>query len=97
MSVLETCVRDDLNRVAPRRMAVLDPLKLVLVNWPAGVTLEDAHLFLEFITISGTVAAEIPVTVTLPLAYNDPVGEWTIALTDLFGADTEQRVTINVE
>ena len=34
MSVLETCVRDDLNRVAPRRMAVLHPLKVVLENYP---------------------------------------------------------------
>jgi glutaminyl-tRNA synthetase len=34
MSVLETCVRDDLNRVAPRRMAVLHPLKVVIENYP---------------------------------------------------------------
>jgi glutaminyl-tRNA synthetase len=34
MSVLETCVRDDLNRIAPRRMAVLHPLKVVLENYP---------------------------------------------------------------
>ena len=34
MSVLETCVCDDLNRVAPRRMAVLHPLKVVLENYP---------------------------------------------------------------
>ncbi|HET7364996.1 MAG TPA: glutamine--tRNA ligase/YqeY domain fusion protein [Burkholderiales bacterium] len=34
-SVLEDCMRDDLNEIAPRRMAVLDPLKLVLDNYPA--------------------------------------------------------------
>ncbi len=34
MSVLENCVRDDLNRVAPRRMAVLHPLKVVIENYP---------------------------------------------------------------
>jgi len=34
MSVLETCVRDDLNRVAPRRMAVLRPLRVVIENYP---------------------------------------------------------------
>ncbi|GMW08277.1 MAG: glutamine--tRNA ligase/YqeY domain fusion protein [Gammaproteobacteria bacterium] len=36
MSLLESCVRDDLNRRAPRAMAVLDPLKVVLVNYPEG-------------------------------------------------------------
>jgi glutaminyl-tRNA synthetase len=32
--MLETCVRDDLNRTAPRRMVVLHPLKIVLENYP---------------------------------------------------------------
>ncbi len=35
-SLLESILRDDLNDVAPRRMAVLDPLKVVIGNWPAG-------------------------------------------------------------
>ena len=35
-SVLEDCMRDDLNESAPRRMAVLDPVKLVIENFPAG-------------------------------------------------------------
>jgi glutaminyl-tRNA synthetase len=34
-SVLEQCLRDDLDARAPRAMAVLDPLKLVITNWPA--------------------------------------------------------------
>jgi len=33
---LESFVRDELNRTAARRMAVLRPLKLVIDNWPAG-------------------------------------------------------------
>ena len=33
---LEHCLREDLNRRAPRRMAVLRPLRLVIENWPAG-------------------------------------------------------------
>lgn len=33
---LENAVREHLNRVAPRRMAVLDPLKLTITNWPGG-------------------------------------------------------------
>jgi glutaminyl-tRNA synthetase len=38
MSVLENAVRNDLNERAPRTMAVLDPLKLVLTNFPDGET-----------------------------------------------------------
>jgi glutaminyl-tRNA synthetase len=35
-TILEDCMRDDLNEAAPRRMAVLDPLKLVIENYPEG-------------------------------------------------------------
>src|SRR6185436_4711841 len=35
-SVLEESMREHLNEVAPRRMAVLDPVKLVIDNFPAG-------------------------------------------------------------
>lgn len=34
VAVLEDCIREDLNRRANRVMAVLDPLKVVLVNYP---------------------------------------------------------------
>ena len=33
---LDYAVRNDLNRVAPRAFCVLDPLKVVLTNWPEG-------------------------------------------------------------
>jgi glutaminyl-tRNA synthetase len=33
-SVLEDCMREHLNDIAPRRMAVLDPIKLVIENYP---------------------------------------------------------------
>jgi glutaminyl-tRNA synthetase len=36
VAVLEDCVRDDLNRRAPRVMAVLRPVKVVLTNYPEG-------------------------------------------------------------
>jgi glutaminyl-tRNA synthetase len=36
MGVLEDCIREDLNEMAPRRMAVLNPLKVVLTNYPEG-------------------------------------------------------------
>ena len=35
-AVFEGCVREDLDAAAPRRMAVLDPLKLVITNLPEG-------------------------------------------------------------
>lgn len=36
MALLEYCVREHLNRTAPRVMAVLDPVKIVLDNYPQG-------------------------------------------------------------
>lgn len=38
VSLLEFCVREHLNKIALRRMAVLDPIKLVLTNYPEGVS-----------------------------------------------------------
>ncbi|MFC4699150.1 glutamine--tRNA ligase [Glaciecola siphonariae] len=34
MGMLEACIRDELNASAPRRMAVLDPVKVVIENYP---------------------------------------------------------------
>jgi glutaminyl-tRNA synthetase len=34
IALLEACIRDDLNKRAPRRMGVLKPLKLVIDNYP---------------------------------------------------------------
>jgi glutaminyl-tRNA synthetase len=42
-SVLDGCLRNDLEGQAPRAMAVLDPLKLVLTNW-ADIYGSDEHL-----------------------------------------------------
>ena len=36
VSLLEFCIREDLNKKAPRVMAVLDPVKLVITNYPEG-------------------------------------------------------------
>ena len=38
ISLLEFCLREQLNKIAPRVMAVLDPIKLVLTNYPEGQT-----------------------------------------------------------
>ena len=36
LSLLEFCIREDLNKTATRVMGVLDPVKLVITNYPAG-------------------------------------------------------------
>jgi len=36
MSALENCIRENLDHAAPRRMAVIRPLKVVLTNYPEG-------------------------------------------------------------
>lgn len=36
MSILEDCLREDLNEHAPRRVAILRPLKLIIDNYPEG-------------------------------------------------------------
>jgi len=42
---LEKAVRDDLNPLAPRVLAVLRPLKVVVENWPAGQSREFSAPF----------------------------------------------------
>lgn len=36
ISMLEFCVREELNKTAARRMAVLDPVKVIITNYPEG-------------------------------------------------------------
>ncbi|WP_345954215.1 glutamine--tRNA ligase/YqeY domain fusion protein [Mucilaginibacter sp. PAMB04168] len=38
VGLLEFCIREDLNKTAWRRMAVLDPIKLIVTNYPEGQT-----------------------------------------------------------
>ena len=38
VGLLEFCVREDLNKTALRRMVVLDPIKLIITNYPEGQT-----------------------------------------------------------
>jgi glutaminyl-tRNA synthetase len=40
VELLHHCIRDELNAVAPRTMAVLRPLKLIIENYPEGVSEE---------------------------------------------------------
>ncbi len=43
VSLLEFCIREDLNKTASRFMAVLDPIKLTIVNYPEGQS-EELHI-----------------------------------------------------
>jgi len=36
VSLLEFCIREDLNKIVPRVMAVLNPVKLIITNYPDG-------------------------------------------------------------
>ncbi|WP_250630268.1 glutamine--tRNA ligase/YqeY domain fusion protein [Rhodoflexus caldus] len=38
VALLEFCIREDLNKTAPRTMVVLRPLKVVITNYPEGQT-----------------------------------------------------------
>lgn len=38
LGLLEFCVREDLNKIASRRMAVVKPLKVIITNYPEGQT-----------------------------------------------------------
>ncbi len=40
IGLLEFCIREDLNKTAQRRMAVMDPVKLIIDNYPEGITEE---------------------------------------------------------
>ena len=36
LSLLEFCIREHLNKISPRIMAVLDPIKIIIENYPVG-------------------------------------------------------------
>ncbi|MGB1875245.1 MAG: glutamine--tRNA ligase/YqeY domain fusion protein [Akkermansiaceae bacterium] len=44
MTILESEIRDELNHSAQRRMAVLDPLKVIITNWPSDEHTETVEL-----------------------------------------------------
>jgi glutaminyl-tRNA synthetase len=55
MGKLEYAVRDDLNRTAPRVLAVLRPLRVVLTNWPEGKVEElEAPYFPHDVPLEGS-------------------------------------------
>ena len=66
VSLLEFCIREDLNRTAPRVMAVLDPVKVVITNYPedkvewleAENNQEDANAGFRKVPFSKTIYIE---------------------------------------
>jgi len=40
MEILDACIREELNETAPRAMVVLDPVKVIITNYPEGQTEE---------------------------------------------------------
>lgn len=61
-NLLESCILDDLNSKAPRRMAVIDPLKITIRNWSEGESklLEDRLMMTKTIYIERSDFAENP-------------------------------------
>ena len=59
VSLLEFCLREQLNKISPRVMAVLDPIKLILTNYPADQTE----------TMQGENNPEDPASGTRPLPF----------------------------
>ena len=51
----------------------------LVVNNPTDTTLTNAHLFLEFVDITGTVTSEVPVTTNLPPGPNVVPVDWSTA------------------
>ncbi|MCL2131213.1 MAG: glutamine--tRNA ligase/YqeY domain fusion protein [Lentimicrobiaceae bacterium] len=69
LSLLEFCVREDLNKTAYRTMAVLNPVKLIIDNYPDGMTEEmDAVNNPEDLT-AGT--RKVPFSKELWIEQND--------------------------
>lgn len=70
MSQLDFCLRDDLNTKAPRVMAVLRPLKVIIDNWSEGqVDLIDASYWPHDIPKTGS--RQIPFTRELYIERDD--------------------------
>ena len=69
LALLEHCIREDLNKTARRVMAVLEPLKVVITNWP-----EDKVEWLPLENLPGDEAAgsrEVPFTREIYIEQED--------------------------
>ena len=87
LGLLEFSVREDLNRTAPRRMVVLDPLKVVITNFdelsatapivnvPRGTTLEGTATTTTTTTATATEGAADTVPAVMIKCVNNPEDE----------------------
>ncbi len=78
MSVLEGCIRDDLEATAPRVMAVINPLKVTLTNYDPAVTGTRSGEFHPKCPELGS--REVPISSTLWIEADDfmetPPEDW---------------------
>ncbi len=71
---LENAARDHLNKIAPRRMAVLDPLKLTITNWPKDADGNDVVERTQAVNNPEDEAAgtrDVPISGTLLIEQED--------------------------
>src|SRR5205085_487091 len=60
VSFLEFCLREHLNKVAQRAMVVLEPLKVIIINYPEGKT--------EILKAENNPEAEVPTHRNVPFS-----------------------------
>jgi glutaminyl-tRNA synthetase len=65
IQLLEHCVREDLNKAAGRVMAVLNPVKVVIENWPAGA---DGRPLVEWVEATNNPEDEAMGTRQIPFS-----------------------------
>lgn len=68
MSVLEECVREVLNQSAPRALGILNPIKVVIENYPEG---KSESLTVPWSSAEGAKTRELPFTKTLYIDRDD--------------------------
>ena len=69
LSLLEFCVREDLNKIALRRMVVFDPVKVVISNYPVGET--ESFRIEETIDEANQTYREVPFSRELLIEKDD--------------------------
>jgi len=69
VALLEHCIKDDLNKTAPRVMAVLNPLKIVITNYPDGKEEKIDASYNDYVENSGS--REVPFSKEIYIEQED--------------------------
>eukprot|EP00466_Bigelowiella_natans_P003974 jgi/Bigna1/36552/e_gw1.14.178.1 len=69
LAMLESAIRDELNEAAPRVMAVFDPLKITITNWPEDKVMVVAVMMM--ISREGMITRTIPLTREIYIEKDD--------------------------